>query len=191
MPEEIRTFIAINISPEVREQTERLLSQLKPLASPVKWETPQNMHMTLKFLGDLSGPQVVQVKAAVRDVGLKHVSVMLQLTGVGAFPSLRRPRVLWAGVTGEVEALIQIQKALDQALAGCGFPLEERPFHPHLTLGRVKEPRDVRIDPHGIERLPFQSEKFSICKLVVMKSELTPRGAIYTPQAEYPLSAVQ
>lgn len=177
MSKQIRTFVAIPITPSKSLRTcMRLLAEL---GGPLRHNTPDQLHITLKFLGDTAWEQTPEVGAAIDDVLKSHVPIGIQLQGVGAFPRQQRPRVIWAGVEAE-PSLKLIANQLNERMAELGFPLEERDFHPHVTLAYVKG----RL-PAGAEEwfLDYQETEFgntTVDRVELLQSELTPSGPIYT-----------
>ncbi len=183
MSETLRTFIAVELPPQAREalaQTQVRWRAFAPVT--VRWADPQGVHLTLKFLGNITHEQTVNVTAAMERVARGVTPFQLALGAAGAFPNLQRPRVLWMGMIGELETLQALQQRLEEALATLGFPREERPFSPHLTLGRLRDPRKAVPGLSGA--LP--SATWVVDQLILFRSTLLPSGAVYTP-----LSAVK
>lgn len=187
----IRAFLACSPSAEVRRQIIALQETWKRQipAGIVSWVKPEGIHLTLKFLGNISAAQKESIASLLPET-VKTISAFhLSVEGVGAFPSLSRPKVLWTGLRGETEILLELQRRMDKALATIGFAMEDRPFQGHLTLGRVK-----KTHPSGeIEKcLPpaqnFQGGQFQVDHLSLYKSDLTPGGAIYTLLHTFPLA---
>ncbi len=189
--ETVRSFIAIELGPEVKESLKSMQTWLKgKVGLPVKWVDPNGIHLTLKFLGDVEMKKLDQVKdamaAAVDGVG----PFWIELDKPGVFPSEARPRGIWVGVGGEMEPLRKLQGEIDRVLKPLGFVPEKRDFTPHLTLGRVREGvgyggEDLRMmfGSMAVEKARQQVEGISL-----MKSDLRPSGAVYTRMAEARLS---
>lgn len=186
MTEQIRAFIAIEMQDAVRASLSSLQGRLRPHEHPyVKWVDPKSIHLTLKFLGNIEQQQVSQIEEAISQASQGVSPFQLQLGGLGAFPSLGRPRVIWVAMTGEIERLVTLQKGIDQALVPLGFAIESRPFTPHLTLGRLRE----RASPEERKRIgelvkATQSEAaaaMEVTEIILMRSRLTPQGALYSP----------
>ncbi len=185
MTEQIRAFIAIEMANAVRASLSSLQDRLRPDEHPyVKWVDPKGIHLTLKFLGNIVQQQVPQIEEAISQASQAVSPFQLQLGGLGAFPSLGRPRVIWVAMTGDVQRLVTLQKGIDQALVPLGFAIESRPFKAHLTLGRLRE----RASPEERKRIgelvmATQSEAataMKVSELILMRSRLTPQGAIYS-----------
>lgn len=190
--EKIRAFIAIELPDPVKDSLSSLEDRLRPAEHPyVKWVDPQGIHLTLKFLGNIATDQVPRIIEAITLASQGTSPLKLQIGGLGAFPNLQRPRVIWVAVTGEVDTLIALQQGMDQALMPLGFAIEKRPFSPHLTLGRLRE-RASPGERNSIGKLvtatksegsPAQEVK----QISLMRSTLTPSGAIYSRLASIEL----
>ncbi len=185
MGERIRTFIAIELPEEVRRGLARVQGELKRSHPPVRWVSPEKIHVTLKFLGEIPAEQVETVCRVVAQVATSAAPFELEAAGAGVFPNLRRPRVIWVGVQGDLPALHALQASLERELARAGFPEEERPFSPHLTLGRVQDratPAEARSLGQTVAGLEVPSlGRWRVEQVVVMRSDLRPEGPIYTP----------
>ena len=182
---QIRSFIAIELPDEAKEGLARLRNELQRNEHGfVKWVDPGGIHVTLKFLGNIPAGQVAEITGAIGEATQGISPFHLEISGLGAFPSVRQPRVLWVGVGGETDKLSRLQQNVDSALASLGFAREERPFAPHLTLARVRE------GTSGPERRSFSellgSATFEnkypveVEAVKLMRSELTRAGAIYS-----------
>ncbi len=183
--ERIRSFIAIELSGEVKKTLTRLQNRLKSgCRAPVRWTEPDGTHLTLKFLGDIdpgiSGKITAAMAEAARGVHPFHLAV----SGLGVFPDPRRVRVVWVGITGDLEKLTQLQKSIESALSPLGFMTEARPFTPHLTLGRVRDqarPDERQSLGQLVPGTVNESEcRFDVNSVHLIKSQLTPQGPIYT-----------
>lgn len=178
-----RTFISVNI--ENKKTLEHLTTAQRILSSTgadIKTVEPENIHVTLKFLGEIPETQVQMVKEKIREI--KFTPIILEVEETGVFPNLRRPRVIWAGIKGEIEQLRKVFNELEEKLESIGFKKERRRFQPHITIARVRSGRDrenlVR------ELIQLQNTKYgeiTVNHVSFMKSELTRRGPIYTQLA--------
>ncbi len=184
----MRTFIAIDLDPRVKKALEEFILRLRPYGGDVRWVNPAGMHLTLKFLGETSGEKATAVKACLAGIAHHHAPFPLKLCGTGTFPGGRQaPRVLWVGFE-ESPPLKALQAEVDREMEKLGFPVEQRPFHPHLTLGRVKGPSGL-----GSLLREFEKEKtaffgeMEVKRLTFFQSLLQPSGAQYIVLAEYPL----
>ena len=150
----------------------------------IQWANPDGMHLTLKFLGNIPTGNVSPLLQCVESVSARHEPFPLRLDGLGMFPNRRRPRVLWAGVEGDMGALGRLQEATEDAINGLGYRAEERPFRPHVTLGRprrsVTDSQLGRIGSVVSALEPPESVTWRVEAVDVMRSELHPSGARYT-----------
>ncbi len=189
----IRTFIAIETSKDVRTRLEELGERLKKASSffPVhpKWVNPANVHLTLKFLGDIHENQVDDIVEQMQRAAQQAQPFVLSVNTMGVFPHKKRPRVLWVGIEKGNEEIVALQKTLDRNLQGIGFKGERRPFHPHLTLARFKALKGTAAMMDIME----EHQKYSMLgewtptEIVLFKSELRPDGAVYTRLHTVPL----
>ncbi|MBO0863016.1 MAG: RNA 2',3'-cyclic phosphodiesterase [Chloracidobacterium sp.] len=180
----MRTFIAIEIPSEIRSALEAFQTELRRAGADVSWTKPENLHLTLKFLGEVDEKRIVEVERACVSSAAEFQPFSLSLNDTGFFPNARQPRVLWAGLSGGVENIGAISNRLEERLALIGFKREEKDFHPHLTVGRLKSNKKARelLALADAYRLPALS--FAVTEIVLMKSELNPAGAKYTPMAK-------
>jgi 2'-5' RNA ligase len=184
----LRLFTALELPAPVRRQLADVMTALSA-ALPrggVRWVRADGIHLTLKFYGEVSGEKLAGLQAVVTQAAAGVAPLALALNGLGTFPDLSRPRVIWAGLAGEVDRLKALQRAVEEASRPLGFVPEARGFTPHLTLGRV-EPGWQSADRKNLEgalaRLgPGLSGAFTAGTLALMRSDLRPGGAVYTPQ---------
>lgn len=147
----------------------------------LRWVRPGNIHLTLTFLGDISDADVPALHHVIGDIAQRYAAFFLEARGLGAFPSVKKARVLWTGIHGDVERLKDIKTALDRALADIGFKAEKRPFKGHLTLGRAKARVDGKMLASAISEFgSFASPPLAVERLILFKSSLKPTGAVYT-----------
>jgi 2'-5' RNA ligase len=193
--EQIRTFIAIELSQDLRDSLIRLQDRLKrqvPERS-VRWVRPEGIHLTLKFLGDVPAKRVADISQAVETACRGFSRFTIELAGLGCFPNMRRPRVMWVGVREPSGTLVRLQEAVEGALVELGFEPEGRSFSPHLTLGRVQRNVDWS-DRQRLGELIAQSDvgllgRMSAATVDVMRSDLRPAGAVYIALAHAPLGS--
>jgi 2'-5' RNA ligase len=187
----IRTFVCVELPEAERERLGLFQARLRAHGARISWASTATMHLTLAFLGDVDESRVADVVAATERGAAAAEAFELRVAGCGGFPSLARPRVLWAGLGGDVAALVALQSRVVRELVGVGFPREERGFKPHLTLGRVKDDRDraLRAVADELARERFEGDPFTVAEALVMKSELHQAGARHTPLARAPLGA--
>ncbi len=186
MPEPIRTFIAIELDDAAKRALGEAQTRLKRerAARLVRWVAPDNIHLTLKFLGNVEAGRLPALQNAVADACAGFSPFTLSLRELGAFPNLSRPNVVWVGLQGEVEIAARLAEKIDAACAALGFPREPRPFAPHLTLGRVK--KDARADDQRFVGEMIANAQANgraeihVTRVSVMQSELRPSGSVYT-----------
>ncbi len=183
MPEglQIRTFLCIELPSPVRSRSGDLQRRFSQCGANVSWVRPENLHLTLKFLGEISRGQLEHVCAAAKKSAENIVPFSIELSGTGCFPSERNPKVLWLGLPTIPHGLRELHRSLEQELSRLGFPRDERPFSPHLTLGRVRSIRAGSTLVKSFRSSDFSCEPFSVYEFLVMKSELRSSGALYTP----------
>ena len=183
-PRPLRLFVAVDVPDDVRDA---LAAQVAPLRSEVpgaKWTAPENWHVTLKFLGSVPPPKLDGVLTALSEAALEHTAFRARLGGLGAFPSSRKARVLWAGVEDRHGELAGVARSVDRALAA-EFPAEERPFAAHLTLARLKE--QARL-PDGLLDPQVTSRPFRVGSIRLYRSFLQRPAARYEVLREFRLS---
>lgn len=179
----MRTFIAIEIPAEIRAALAALQIDLRRAKADVGWTKPDNIHLTLQFLGEIEEQRISEIADVLAGCAGQFQAFTLRLNGVGVFPNARQPRVLWAGLSGEVETLLAMQRDLAARLSAIGIKGDGKAFHPHLTIGRVKSNRNARelvaqADLSSLPALPF-----AVHEIALVKSELLPAGARYTALA--------
>jgi 2'-5' RNA ligase len=151
----------------------------------LKWVRPESMHLTLKFLGDVDPARVPEIEAALAAAAGAAPPFSLNARGIGVFPGMRKPRVLWMGLEGQLDRLAALQAAVESELARVGFPAEERPFKAHLTLARIKAPLRIPLSEALLsEAGEGESGPFPVERICLFRSELRPAGAVYTRLAE-------
>jgi len=185
---EIRAFIAIELPDKVKNELSEILYKLNPgREKAVKWINPNGIHLTLKFLGNTPEEKIVDITQAVAKASSSTYPFNLELKGLGAFPNLKSPRVVWVGVGGDIPIITNLQRQIDQSLIPLGFSPEKRDFSPHLTLGRVRDKtsKNERYElGKTIESLRIEgSSSFAVDRISLMQSTLTSSGAIYNQLA--------
>jgi len=183
--EQIRSFIAIELPEEARKGLARLRKELERNEHKfVKWVDPRGIHLTLKFLGNIPSKRVAEITEAIEGAAQGISPFHLEIGGLGAFPSLRQARVFWVSIGGEVDKLSRLQQNIDSALAALGFSKEERSFVPHLTLARIRQeasPLERRSFGELVGSTIFEDKyHIKVEAIRLMRSQLTPAGAIYT-----------
>ncbi|MFN8006213.1 MAG: RNA 2',3'-cyclic phosphodiesterase [Terriglobia bacterium] len=186
-PDEIRTFVCLELPRSVKELLSGVQDDLKGVGAKVSWVKPANIHLTLKFLGNLSQSRLAEVCVVVEEAGRAVSPFGFQVKGAGAFPPTGNPRVLWVGLAGVSAPLQDLQQRIDTGLFQRGFPRENKPFSPHLTIGRVQSGYQARALLEKISRLKVEGEMVNVHQVAVMKSDLRAGGALYTPIQKFPL----
>ncbi len=183
----MRTFIAIDLDRPVRDSLSRLQEELKSCGADVRWVKAENIHLTLKFLGDISEETAGDI-VSILEKSCTGVSAFdIEVSGVGVFPDIKSPRVLWAGISGDA-ALRELHRKIEDGTASLGFRRENRKFVPHLTLGRFRSSGGRKIPADKLEK--HRGSRFGpvrVGSVILMKSDLGPGGATYTRIAEIPL----
>jgi len=180
MSEMLRTFICIELPETLKSRMEALVAEVrKESRDSVSWVKPANTHLTLRFLGDIARERQADLRAAVEQATAGVAPFSITASGAGAFPNPRNARVLWIGIKGSDLELIPIQKRLERELESAGFGKADKPFSPHLTIGRARQgkaPQAAEI----LSRIGFEDLTFEVGEVIVMRSELKPTGAVYT-----------
>jgi 2'-5' RNA ligase len=177
----IRAFIAAEIDPQTKKKISNLISILKKSEADVKWVTEDQMHLTLKFLGNIEQDRIQEISDALSAIANKAFSFTIHLSKLGAFPNMNHPRVIWIGIDKGAESLEALNKKIETNLEKLGFPKENREFKPHFTLARIKSSKNILELIKTLEKNTFDSEgEIKINKLIIFQSILTPKGAIYT-----------
>lgn len=183
----MRTFIAIDLDPELKKALQDLVLKLKRTGADIRWVNFHGMHLTLKFLGEVGQDKLPAVENVLKEAAAASSRFPLVLMGTGTFPGGKSPRVIWAGFK-EDPALLSLQKAVEDGLEREGFPREEREFHPHMTLGRVKSPSRVREALVELEKYRETSfGEMTARKVTLFESVLKPQGAEYRAVSEFEL----
>jgi 2'-5' RNA ligase len=196
-PDTIRVFIAVPLPPEVIERLKPPVEELRAVCRTAGldagWSRPEGWHLTLKFLGPVASDRIDPLLERL-PCTVRHDAFAIHLTGLGAFPSARRPRVLWIGLETDEGAasLAALAREIDEVTASLGYPSDERPFSPHLTVARLnrggKSPRAMPeltrwLDEHRADRLAA----VRVDRVALMRSDPRPGGPVYTPVGLFPL----
>jgi len=184
----MRAFLGIGLPVGVRETIVSAIAPVRGLHAPVAWTPPENLHITLNFLGEIPPERVPLVERSMRVVASGVGPFSLTAEGGGVFPGTRNPRVLWVGFLESLELVMQLQQNMENALSGAGFPREDRPFHPHITVGRTRG----ALPPAWGERFvqALSGKGFGVVPasfFTLYESRLGPGGAVYTPLCDFRL----
>ncbi len=177
----IRSFIAIELPTETRSGLERITGKLKASAGDVRWVKTDDIHLTLKFLGDVEEERIAEIGGCIEHCVQAISPFPLAVRGLGAFPSDHSPQVIWIGAADESGSLSRMQRTLEDGLSRLGFKKEKRPFSPHLTLGRLKSPRGKDAVRRALAE--FKNADCGSCTaeaVCLFKSELKLGGAVHT-----------
>jgi 2'-5' RNA ligase len=179
--ENLRTFVAIKLPEELKERLANLQIELSKTQADVRWVLPANIHLTLKFLGYIEASLVPTLEHEYGLIARDLTPFGLEFYGTGTFPQKGAPRVIWIGCSGELSRLKQLAAQLDEVSKGLQIPTQDQPFTPHITLGRVKSPRNIsrlkEVLDHFKQTSWGQARVDSFC---LFKSQLRPEGPIYT-----------
>ena len=177
--ETIRSFIALELTGEIQDELAQIQDELKKSGADVKWVNPSGIHLTLKFLGNVNLESLKKIKQIINQLAKEHRRFELEISQLGAFPKIEYPRIIWVGIGQGKEDAAALAKALEQDLANLGFLPEKRVFSPHLTLGRVRSPRNRAQLKELLQSTSFSQKTMQAKKLILFKSTLTKQGAIY------------
>jgi RNA 2',3'-cyclic 3'-phosphodiesterase len=183
MPDLIRTFIAVTLPGPLTDLVSEIQKALKAHGLRISWVAPGNVHLTLKFLGDIESVDIDPIAAVMSECAQRIEPLTLSARGLGVFPDLRRPRVVWLGIMGDMPQLIAFQQDLDARLVALGkgrFKPEQRPFKGHLTLGRIKTRLDSAVLVKALRETGRDAHAFAVDAVHLIQSRLTPTGSIYT-----------
>jgi len=189
MEQPLRSFIAIDLSDGACRQIEAFIRELRRSDAKVGWVRVEGIHLTLKFLGNVAPGLIEEIKPVLAGAALQTAPIHIEPAGCGAFPSMKSPRVIWVGLRGQIGPLAELARQVEAALVPLGFKPEERPFRPHLTIGRVRGRQRLHaLQEILLARQDFTAEPFDAYQVILYKSELRPDGARYTPLFKAPFS---
>jgi 2'-5' RNA ligase len=180
----LRLFIGLDLPENIKDKLGAIEEELKKFVSSGKWVRRENLHLTLKFLGYCEEDKVEAISQKIKEVAQIRQTFDFRLRNLGAFPSIKRARVLWVGINEGAREFQALQEEIDKAVTDLGFPPEERQFHPHITVARLKIPR--RLDENRLQNLSSQipDETLKARSIILFQSKLTPKGAEYSTVTE-------
>jgi RNA 2',3'-cyclic 3'-phosphodiesterase len=189
MKKTLRTFLAVEITPAIRARAGELIAALAGTSADVKWVEPHNLHLTLKFLGDVKQEEIVPVCQAMADGAAEVDPFQLDVRGAGAFPNAARPRTVWLGASDGREPMVVLHDHVEAALAKLGYREEHRRFQTHLTIGRVRGagPGIAELGKLLQQHADFPAGRMTVAKITLFSSTLTPNGPIYDVLGTAPL----
>lgn len=186
---QIRAFIAVELPETVMKFLSEMSLELKRAGGDVKWVRPESIHLTLKFLGAVRNDRVSAIEMAVEPVFSRYQSFRISAEGLGAFPHLSRPRVIWAGLKDRSEQLSALAALVESVVEPLGFAREKRSFNPHLTLGRVRSNEGKTDLVETVrQRMDVVGPSFTVDHAVLFQSILKPSGAEYKPLRRFNFS---
>ena len=179
----MRAFIAVELSKECKDYLTRVESLFKKSDADVKWVAPDNLHITLKFLGDINEEQANKLITAITDIASKHKQFTLKLGPAGAFPSIRSPRIIWIGVPKGDNELQEIAQEIEINAVKAGIPEENKPFSSHITIGRTRSGLNreklIQLLDSSTKGLTEETPESIVKNITLYKSTLTSKGPIY------------
>lgn len=175
----IRTFTALPASPEIQQRIASIQSELKTKQADVKWDSQNKFHITLKFLGNTEESKIEPLSQALVKCIKSSPKFEITYQSLGVFPNLHNPRVVWVG-TAHNQVVLELQSKIEQVCIEFGFPGEDRAFHPHITLGRVKGTHNLVRLTEAIKTITFEPIQSLCTEVLLMKSDLRSSGSIYT-----------
>lgn len=186
----LKLFTGVNVGPAIRSNAAALQQSLAKCGAIVKWVEPENLHVTVNFLGEVDDRDLHGICRALATVGKQESPFRLLLSGVGAFPTPRRPKVIWAGIADGAESLMRIHAASEPRLLEMGvYRREERGYTPHLTLGRTKDEADGQLIANELSKYAeWHGGDCYVEELLLFTSELRREGPVYSVAARSPLS---
>ncbi|HUH66537.1 MAG TPA: RNA 2',3'-cyclic phosphodiesterase [Syntrophales bacterium] len=184
----LRAFLAVDPPSNIYDEIVRIQERLKKaIKGDVRWVRPEGIHLTLKFFGWIYESDIANISQVVKDKAANMRPLSLHVRRLGVFPTATRPRVLWLGIDGDTEPLIRLQKEIDDGLLNYGFGKEDRPFKPHLTLSRIKDPKGITGLVEAMKKNEdYTAGSFTVDGLTLFKSDLKPTGAVYTKLVNFP-----
>ena len=193
-----RTFIAIELPPDIRHRITEHIVQLRTAFPQVRasWSRAHNLHLTLKFLGDIPVSRIPSLSDACDEAARQIAPFELLVKGSGTFPPHGKPKVLWIGIedaaaSSRSKGLLSLHSALEDQCAAAGLAREPRAYHPHLTIARLREAKDSRPLAEQHKQIDFAPQTFAVTEIVLFRSELSSQGSKHTALARHPLGDIR
>jgi len=187
----MRTFVAIELSDQIKTYLNKIQNQLRTSGADIKWVEPENIHLTLKFLGEIDDKKLAKVVEILKATAADGFEFYLRLASLGAFPNLNSPRVIWVGLDQGDKETKEIAETLEDKLAEIGIPEENRSFSSHITIGRSRSGLNrIKLTPllKDLSNIPGEENlRFKVTKITLYKSTLTPKGPVYEALKEVSL----
>ncbi|MBN1489061.1 MAG: RNA 2',3'-cyclic phosphodiesterase [Phycisphaerae bacterium] len=188
----MRCFVAIELSDGIQQRLSGLQQRQSSLDRAIRWALPEQIHLTLKFLGEVPDATVPALCATMADVASQHAPLTLAVRGAGCFPPSGAPRIFWAGIEESSGMLARLRDACEAAFETHGFAREKRKFMPHLTIGRVKDPRAAaKVRAAAGAEADFDAGEQAVREIILFESTLLPQGARYSAVARATLGPGQ
>jgi len=184
----MRSFIAINLPDTVKADIEAIIDRLGPAGPPARWVPATNLHLTVKFLDEITAEQVQPITDAIARAGTGTPPFEIRLGGFGVFPNERKARVFWIAIESGFDILRPLARTIDDQLAELGFAREERPFSAHITLARLRDPGPADRLVKAASHVDYHSDPIPVTQIDLMRSILSPKGAAYSILSTVPLS---
>lgn len=186
----MRTFIAIELKKEIRDTLFQIQEELKSAQADVRWVRSENIHLTLKFLGEVEETKIPEIVRCLKELGGQIKPFTVKISGLGAFPGLKSARVIWAGAKEDTGELARLAGTIENILAELGFPKENRKFSSHLTLGRLRSNKNKDKLGQKLEKIKIPELSQRINSIALFESVLHPTGAVYQKLSEISLSKI-
>ncbi len=186
--EKVRSFIAVNLNPDIKEYLSSLQANLNVPETKIKWVEKNNLHLTMEFLGYISLEQTELIKLILKKISSRHSPFIIKLSSnIGIFPTCQMPRIIWVGIKEGVNQLNELYNSIENNLSNKGFPRENKEFSSHITIGRVKFIRDTTNFIKILKSIEVNNFSQEVGSIDLMESKLTPNGPIYNITAKLPL----
>ncbi|MCH7732127.1 MAG: RNA 2',3'-cyclic phosphodiesterase [Candidatus Marinimicrobia bacterium] len=176
----IRTFIAVELPHAVKQMVLNLQTTVTAKPKAVKWLKMSNIHLTLRFIGPTPEEEIPRINEAIKKAVEGHNDHILKVTKTGVFPKKERPKILWLGVEGEIGKIQNLVCDLNRELKQLGYPPEERKYHPHITVGRIRYPQKITPDVSNFLNSEYEPIEIEVQKVKFFQSDLVPGGPVYS-----------
>lgn len=186
--EKVRSFIAVNLNPEIKEYLTSLQANLNVPETRIKWVEKNNLHLTMKFLGYISLEQTELIKSILKEITSRYSPFIIKLSSnIGIFPTYKMPRIIWVGIKEGINELKELYNSIENNLFNKGFPREDKDFSGHITIGRVKSIKNKANFIQILKIVKINNLSQEVSSIDLMESKLTPSGPIYNITAKFPL----